>query len=41
MSAYKVPRSISFRSQLPQTASGKVIRRELVADAEQDRGELP
>jgi long-chain acyl-CoA synthetase len=41
MSAYKVPRSISFRSQLPQTASGKVIRRELVADAERDRGELP
>lgn len=29
MSSYKVPRRIEFRSQLPMTASGKVIRREL------------
>lgn len=29
MSAYKVPRRIEFRAQLPKTASGKVIRREL------------
>lgn len=31
MSAYKVPRNIEFRSQLPQTGTGKVMRRELSA----------
>jgi long-chain acyl-CoA synthetase len=29
MSAYKVPRRIEFRTHLPKTASGKVVRREL------------
>jgi len=33
MSAYKVPRRIEFRSHLPKTASGKVIRRELTGAA--------
>ncbi|HET7834588.1 MAG TPA: AMP-binding protein, partial [Variovorax sp.] len=34
MSAYKVPRRIEFRSHLPKTASGKVIRRELTGAAQ-------
>ena len=29
LAAYKVPRSIIFLEQLPKTASGKILRREL------------
>ena len=29
MAVYKAPRSIEFRSELPKTAVGKVLRREL------------
>ncbi len=34
---YKCPRSIEFRETLPRTATGKVVRRELEGDAEDDR----
>ena len=33
LSAYKVPRSVEFRSELPKTAAMKILRRELAKDA--------
>lgn len=32
LAAYKVPREIAFRDELPKTAVGKILRRELVKD---------
>jgi long-chain acyl-CoA synthetase len=34
LAAYKVPRSVEFRDSLPKTMVGKVLRRELVRDAD-------
>ncbi len=34
LAGYKVPREFEFRDELPRTASGKVLRRVLVAEAE-------
>jgi len=33
LSAYKVPRSVEFRAELPKTAVGKVLRRQLADEA--------
>jgi long-chain acyl-CoA synthetase len=33
LSAYKVPRSVEFRAELPKTAVGKVLRRQLAGEA--------
>lgn len=33
LSAYKVPRSVEFRSELPKTAALKILRRQLAAEA--------
>ena len=33
LAAYKVPKQIEFRTSLPKTLIGKVLRRELVAEA--------
>ncbi|ACO45707.1 long-chain fatty acid--CoA ligase [Deinococcus deserti] len=33
LSAYKVPRSVEFRSELPKTAVGKILRRQLASEA--------
>jgi long-chain acyl-CoA synthetase len=38
LAAYKVPRSVEFRDQLPKTMVGKVLRRALVEE-EQGRAE--
>ncbi|MCB1570076.1 MAG: long-chain fatty acid--CoA ligase, partial [Xanthomonadales bacterium] len=32
IAAYKYPRRIEFRQSLPMTASGKILKRQLVAD---------
>jgi long-chain acyl-CoA synthetase len=32
LAAYKVPRSVEFRDELPKTLVGKVLRRALVED---------
>jgi long-chain acyl-CoA synthetase len=32
LAKYKVPRAIEFRSELPKSATGKILRRELVAE---------
>ncbi|MFX0201125.1 MAG: AMP-binding protein, partial [Candidatus Hodarchaeota archaeon] len=37
MAAYKYPRIIEFRDELPKTAVGKVLRKELKAEEEQKR----
>lgn len=37
LSAYKVPRSVEFRAELPKTAVGKVLRRQLAAEAREAR----
>ncbi|MBB5232887.1 long-chain-fatty-acid--CoA ligase [Deinococcus budaensis] len=37
LSAYKVPRSVEFRPELPKTAVGKVLRRQLAAEAREAR----
>lgn len=39
MASYKYPRSIEFRESLPQTATGKLLRRVLVDEELQQRGE--
>ncbi|GGK13442.1 long-chain-fatty-acid--CoA ligase [Deinococcus malanensis] len=33
LSAYKVPRSVEFRTELPKTAVGKILRRQLASEA--------
>lgn len=33
LSAYKAPRSVEFRDELPKTAVGKTLRRQLAAEA--------
>ncbi|WP_027460858.1 long-chain-fatty-acid--CoA ligase [Deinococcus murrayi] len=37
LSAYKVPRSVEFRAELPKTAVGKVLRRQLAEEAKAAR----
>ena len=37
LTAYKVPRKIEFRDSLPKSSVGKVLRRELVAQEQNDR----
>ena len=37
MASYKYPRSIEFREVLPQTATGKLLRRVLVEEELQQR----
>jgi long-chain acyl-CoA synthetase len=32
MAAYKVPKKIEFRKDLPKTIIGKILRRELLAE---------
>jgi long-chain acyl-CoA synthetase len=39
LSAYKVPKHIEFRSELPKSTVGKVLRRELKAEAPERIGE--
>ena len=34
MAAYKYPRLIEFREQLPMNATGKILKRELRADVQ-------
>lgn len=34
MAAYKYPRSVEFRDSLPLTSTGKILKRELTAEAE-------
>ena len=34
MAAYKYPRIVEFRDSLPMTATGKILKRELVQQAE-------
>ncbi len=48
LAIYKIPRQVEFRSELPKTTVGKVLRRELVrqhneeeAKKKQMRGQLP
>lgn len=48
LAIYKIPRQIEFRPELPKTTVGKVLRRELVrqhneeeAKKKQMRGQLP
>jgi long-chain acyl-CoA synthetase len=36
LAAYKVPRRVEFRDELPKSLIGKILRRELRADPEQD-----
>ncbi|MFC4427477.1 long-chain-fatty-acid--CoA ligase [Deinococcus navajonensis] len=37
LSAYKVPRSVEFRAELPKTAVGKILRRQLAQEAREAR----
>ncbi|MDP9763776.1 long-chain-fatty-acid--CoA ligase [Deinococcus enclensis] len=37
LSAYKAPRSVEFRSELPKTAVGKILRRQLAKEAAERR----
>jgi len=40
LAAYKVPKYVEFREQLPKTIVGKILRRELVKEeAERQKGE--
>jgi acyl-CoA synthetase (AMP-forming)/AMP-acid ligase II len=42
MAAYKYPRVVEFRDSLPMTATGKILKRELVAaDSAQPAGARP
>ena len=38
LTGYKLPRRIEFRDQLPKTPIGKVLRRQLKAEATRSRG---
>jgi long-chain acyl-CoA synthetase len=38
IAAYKYPRSVEFRESLPMTASGKILKRELVAGEHVGKG---
>ncbi|PTA67795.1 long-chain-fatty-acid--CoA ligase [Deinococcus arcticus] len=38
LSAYKVPRSVEFRTELPKTAAMKILRRQLAQEAKAARG---
>ncbi|MFD9503342.1 hypothetical protein [Streptomyces sp. NPDC060035] len=33
MAAFKYPRSVEFRAGLPLTSTGKILKRELIAEA--------
>ena len=37
LSAYKVPRSVEFRDELPKTAALKILRRQLAQEAREAR----
>lgn len=39
LSAYKAPRSVEFRTELPKTAVGKVLRRQLAQEAREARAQ--
>ncbi len=41
MAAYKYPRRVEFRDSLPMTATGKVLKRQLIAETPAPAGEQP
>ncbi len=41
MAAYKYPRTIEFRDQLPMSATGKILKRELRAVVQPEPAEAP
>jgi long-chain acyl-CoA synthetase len=41
MAAYKYPRLVEFRDSLPMTATGKILKRELTAQAAEPAGAHP
>jgi fatty-acyl-CoA synthase len=36
LAGFKVPRDVEFISELPRNATGKILKRELKEDAEED-----
>jgi len=40
LAAYKVPRAVEFRAELPKTMVGKVLRRVLIAEESSDPKKL-